>query len=146
MDTLPDATGRGRGVYFELIDDGPFNRRMVLAVWNGGRFTDSSAAAVVRSASLGNLSYQQQDLNLRLVVQGRTLNGSAWTAGSPERATPSLTATLPRNMDQVWGHVVLVTGGRTTEAPIAFRHVTVVPEPMAWRLSLVGLAMLFSRG
>ena len=129
LDTLPDDQGNGRGVYLELILFGAGSSSILLNTWDGGSISDLNQYTYLDEKPIGSISYLDSDLNLRLVVSGNEVLGSAWPAGTPEPSTPLLRGILPPEFNSVQGHVVLVTGGSTAEVPIAFRQITITSDP-----------------
>ena len=128
LDTLPDDQGDGRGVYLELILFGA-GSSILLNTWDGGNIRDLNQYTYLDEKPIGTISYLDSDLNLRLVVSGNEVLGSAWPAGTPEPSTALLRGILPPEFKNVQGHVVFGDRREHAEVPIAFRHITVTSDP-----------------
>jgi hypothetical protein len=86
-----------------------------------------------------DLSHLTNDMNLRLVVEGNFLSLTAWPTGDDEPEEPQVTAELPEIFSDVQGRVGVFVGNRDSSVPVAFRYVSVVPEPssLSWVLPLM---------
>lgn len=93
-----------------------------------------------------------QDLNLRLVANGASLDLFAWPASAPMPSAPSLSLVDPDNRYSSGNEISLVSSSFQTGTswPVAFRYVEIapVPEPHSGTMAIFGLmfvAMLRTR-
>ncbi|MCA9150403.1 MAG: hypothetical protein KDA92_13925 [Planctomycetales bacterium] len=138
LDTHFADNGIGMSVNSSIVFDGA--RRYLLMNYENNLST--TRLGLVDT----NISQSASDVNLRVAIAGDVASFSVWADEEAEPTSPQLQRKLPRSFQNTEGQVVIWAGNADgVDSPVAFRSITVVPEPSAAMLGSVAYLALLSR-
>ncbi len=131
LDTFFTNGKIGKGVYGLFRDDGSL-----------GISYQSDSDVSILANSTSNLSFFKQDVHLKFEVINDRVNFSAWADGDQPPAVPQISRILPipvRPLSYEGRPVIAALSESAVPDGIAFRYVSVVPEPTMGGLSILAL-------